>query len=98
MPRYTAQDCIDEKLPAEHAGKLKVLPNILDLRLNLNQLTGIIPEWVLYQPNRYYWGADSMIFNQENFDPDGKIAGFDNQPYNYNYYYEYYKDKYTDNN
>ena len=99
MPRYTAQDCIDELLPAEHEGKLKVLPNLTDLRLNANRLTGIIPEWTLYHPNLYHWGADGLVFNQdqETRDPNGVMPGFDNTPFNYNYYYEYYKDKYNNN-
>ena len=99
MPRYTAQDCIDEKLPAEHEGKFKILPKMMELRLNGNQLTGIIPDWVLYHPNLYYWGADVLLYNQDagEKDPEGNTPGFVNTPYNDNYYYEYYKDKYENN-
>ena len=67
--------------------------------MNGNQLTGIIPDWVLYHPNLYYWGADVLLYNQDagEKDPEGNTPGFVNTPYNDNYYYEYYKDKYENN-
>ncbi len=97
MPRYTLDDCVAENLPTEQVGKLKIIPNVEELRLNLNRLTGDLPEWLLYHPRLYDWNVYPLVFNQEGRDPSGKIAGFDNEPFNLNYYYEYYKDKYPTN-
>lgn len=76
----------------------KILPNMKLLSLNLNFLTGSIPDWLLFHPRLLDWFPDLLIFNQQErgLDTDGNNVGFDNVPSNYNKYYEafpkmYYK-------
>lgn len=68
----------------------KILPNMKRLSLNLNFLTGNIPNWLLYHPALLDWGSEIMIFNQMEYgvDSNGNIAKFDNEPRNYQYYFE----------
>lgn len=80
-------------------GKPKVLPKCKSLYLNLNYLTGKIPDWILYHPYLSDWDPYTLVFTQEGFDSNGKKAGFDNEPLNLDYYYELYplkKPKYQD--
>ena len=46
-------------------GKPKILPNCTMLRLNLNFLTGKLPDWLLYHPHFLDWAPDLLIFNQQ---------------------------------
>ena len=50
------------------------------LGLNLNRLTGKIPNWILKHPNLGCWVPYILVFNQEGKDSKGKAAGFDNEP------------------
>lgn len=50
------------------------------LGLNLNRLTGKIPNWILKHPNLGCWVPYMLVFNQEGKDAKGKAAGFDNEP------------------
>lgn len=61
-------------------GKPKVLPNAKVLRLNLNRLSGKLPDWLLNHPNIKEWDPDILIFVQEGKDTQGRKAGFDNIP------------------
>ncbi len=76
----------------------KVLPNMKHLAINLNRLTGNVPEWILYHPALDWWIPYIFIFSQEGKDVEGKSAGFDNEPANLNYYYKLYpyKQRYDD--
>lgn len=68
----------------------KILPNMKSLRLNLNFLTGKIPEWMLYHPRFLEWFPDALIFEQEELatDSEGNSVGFDEPPTDFEYYYE----------
>ncbi len=57
-----------------------VLPNMRDLKLNLNRLTGKIPDWMLYHPYLACWNPFILVFNQEGWDNKGAIAEFTNAP------------------
>lgn len=50
------------------------------LGLNLNRLTGRIPNWILNHPNLGCWVPYVLVFTQEGKDSQGKMAGFDNEP------------------
>lgn len=73
-------------------GKPKVLPNTKILRLNLNFLTGDIPDWILYHPKLQYWNPWILVFKQEGGKKNtaGELVGFDNAPSNWDYYWEKY--------
>ena len=68
-----------------------VLPNLEVLNLNLNFMTGDLPDWLLYHPRLSNFAPFGMIFSQENgYDRAGKVPGFDNEPDNLDYFYEFY--------
>lgn len=70
----------------------RVLPNCRQLSLNLNFLTGAVPNWILFHPHLVEWNAPTMIFNQQpkGKNSDGAAVGFSNMTedsYSYDYYY-----------
>ena len=69
-----------------------VLPNVRALRINLNFMTGDIPDWLLYHPNLMEWAAEVLVFPQQekSYDSDGNIVGFSNVPTSREYYFEAY--------
>ena len=71
-------------------GKPKILPNCTMLRLNLNFLTGSLPDWLLYHPHFIDWVPELLIFNQQEngFNTAGERARFDNVPLTFDYYYD----------
>lgn len=83
-------DAVDS-LPQALVGIPKVLPNMRYFCINLNRLTGEIPEWLLYHPALDWWVPSILVFTQEGKDETGRSAGFSNEPVNMNYYYEFYK-------
>ncbi|MFI3317203.1 MAG: BACON domain-containing carbohydrate-binding protein [Rikenellaceae bacterium] len=86
-----SDDAQRDTLPTYLVGKVKkVLPNVTELRLNLNRLNGELPDWLLYHPQLSLWDPDTLVFNQDGLNRDGDVAGFDNVPSNYDYYYQYY--------
>lgn len=92
---YTAEDfigrgdtlnwAVENKLP-------RVLPNIRTLRINLNFMTGELPDWLLYHPNLMELGAEVLIYPQQekSFDSKGNGVGFSNVPLSREYYFEAY--------
>ncbi len=82
-----------DTLPAAMLGKPKVLPRVQYFSINLNRLTGTLPDWLLYHPALDWWIPYILVFNQEGRDVDGNAAGFDNEPVNLNYYYDFYPTK-----
>ena len=70
----------------------RVLPNVRALRINLNFMTGDIPDWLLYHPNLMEWAAEVLVFPQQekSYDSDGNIVGFSNVPTSREYYFEAY--------
>ena len=67
----------------------KILPNCRMLRLNLNFLTGKLPNWLLYHPYLLEWAPDLLIFNQQEqgLNSAGEPVRFDNEPETFDYYY-----------
>ena len=91
---YTQEDInAVDTLPQALVGIPKVLPNIKRFSINLNRLTGELPEWLLRHPALDWWAPYTLIFSQEGKDKDGKTAGFSNEPINLNDYYEFYEGK-----
>lgn len=70
----------------------RILPNMKSLRINLNFMTGTLPDWLLYHPNIMEWGAEVLLYPQleKAIDSKGNSVGFDNVPTNYEYYFEAY--------
>ena len=70
----------------------RILPNMRSLRLNLNFFTGKLPDWLLYHPRLMEWGAETLIYPQQEkgIDSDGNTVGFDNVPTSQEYYFEAY--------
>lgn len=68
----------------------KILPNCTMLRLNLNFLTGNLPNWLLYHPHFLDWAPDLLIFNQQEkgLNSAGEAVRFDNEPNTFDYYYD----------
>lgn len=57
-----------------------ILPNMKYLTLNLNRLTGKVPNWILYHKYLACWNPFLLLFNQEGYDNKGTLAGFTNAP------------------
>ena len=68
----------------------KILPNCTMLRLNLNFLTGKLPDWLLYHPHFLDWAPDLLIFNQQEkgLNSAGEAVRFDNETNTFDYYYD----------
>lgn len=64
----------------EKDGIPQVLPNLKTFRLNLNRLSGELPEWLLKHPNLKEWDPYILVFPQEGKDHQGRLAGFTNEP------------------
>lgn len=70
----------------------RVLPFTRDLRLNLNFLTGKVPNWLLFHPYFAHWNPITFVFNQQESGKNskGNTVGFSNVElvnYDYSYYY-----------
>jgi hypothetical protein len=70
----------------------RILPNMKDLRINLNFMTGELPDWLLYHPHLLDWGAEVLIYPQQEkaVDSNGDVVGFGNAPATPEYYFEAY--------
>lgn len=94
MPTYTADDVKEFGDTVNWAvGNVpRILPNMRSLKINLNFMTGEVPEWLLYHPRLLEWGPEVLIFPQQEkaVDSDGKSVGFENAPANFEYYFEKY--------
>ncbi len=77
---------------AVESGLPRVLPNIKRLSLNLNFLTGELPEWLLYHPRVMEWNPNTFIYTQQEsvHDSKGELPGFNNTPTSAEYYFEKY--------
>lgn len=92
---YTEQDIVNsaDTLPRKMLTVKRVMPQLKMFAINLNRLTGPLPEWLLYHPSLDWWDTGTLIFTQEGKDELGNLAGFSNLPANLNYYYEVYTKK-----
>lgn len=94
FPKWTAEEVnACDTLPSILIGLPKVLPNTTLFAINLNRLSGVLPDWLLYHPKLDLWYPSSLVFMQEGKDTKGNLAGFENEPANLDYYYEHYVNK-----
>lgn len=94
FPKWTAEEVHScDTLPDKLIGLPKVLVDTDMFAINLNNLHGNIPDWLLYHPKLDLWYPSSLIFPQEGKTSYGVSAGFDNVPANLDYYYEVYVNK-----
>lgn len=92
--KYTQADIsAADSLPQALVGTPKVLPNIKRFSINVNRLTGELPEWLLHHPALDWMDPFTLVFTQEGKDQDGKLAGFTNEPVNLDEYYRFYEGK-----
>jgi hypothetical protein len=70
----------------------RILPNMRSLRINLNFMTGELPQWLLYHPNLMEWAPEVLIYPQQekSFNSEGEAVGFSNTPTSMEYYFEAY--------
>ena len=71
----------------------KILPNVRVFSVNLNFMTGTIPNWIKYHPNFGLWAPFTFIFPQsEGYNNYGQVTGFTSSsvPANLDEYYELY--------
>lgn len=59
-----------------------IMPQLEQLSINLNYLSGEIPDWLLYHPNLRCWDPYTLVFNQyeRSRDSRGRNTGFSNEP------------------
>ncbi|MGN0201548.1 MAG: hypothetical protein ACI399_01405 [Candidatus Cryptobacteroides sp.] len=94
FPRWTeAEVNACDTLPSRLIGLPKVLPNTDMFAINLNRLTGELPDWLLFHPKLDIWIPFSLVFPQDGKDQEGNSCGFTNEPANLDYYYEEYVNK-----
>lgn len=76
---------VENKLP-------RILPNMRSLKINLNFMTGDLPDWLLYHPRLMEWSPTVLIYQQMESatDSHGAVVGFDNVPTSTEYYFEAY--------
>lgn len=92
---YTAEDIAergDTLLWAVESGLPRILPNARVLRLNLNFLSGTLPDWLLYHPRLMEWVPEILVYQQQEngLNSEGEVVGFDNEPTSTEYYFEKY--------
>ena len=94
FPKWTAEEVhACDTLPDRLIGLPKVLPNTKLLTMNLNRLSGELPDWLLYPPCLELWVPDALVFPQDGRDAQGNACGFSNTPANLDYYYAEYVNK-----
>lgn len=65
-----------------------VLPNTKSFNINLNFLTGKLPNWIIFHPYLIDWYPESMVFQQEaGKNSDGVEVGFNEVPMDFDYFY-----------
>lgn len=65
-----------------------VLPNTKVFYINLNFLTGKLPNWIIFHPYLIDWYPESMVFQQEGGkNSDGVEVGFNEVPMDFDYFY-----------
>ncbi len=70
----------------------RVLPNLKHFAINLNFITGELPNWLLYHPRLTLFDPFTLVFPQETggYDVSGDVPGFTNVPASFDYFYEFY--------
>lgn len=91
------EDTIGNEIARDYLiGAPKVWPRMKKLSLNLNFMTGKLPDWILYHPYLSFWDPFTMIFQQELSTTSSKakntkgevITKFSNEPTNLSNYGE----------
>lgn len=94
MPTYTEDDVREYGDTVNWAvGNLpRILPNMRSLKINLNFMTGDLPEWLIYHPRFLEWGPEVLIFPQQekSVNSEGKSVGFNEVPSSFEYYFKIY--------
>lgn len=92
---YTEADIANsaDTLPRRLLTVKRVMPQLKMLALNLNRLTGKLPDWILWHPSLDWWDPYTLLFTQEGKDELGNLTGFTNTPANLNEYYKEYVKK-----
>lgn len=82
----------DKKIKGQDV--LKVLPKMKQLSINLNFITGDLPNWILFHPYFMSWNPDGLIIPQwiKGKDTNSNSVGFsnvgsNNPNFNYKYFY-----------
>lgn len=92
--KWTAEEVnACDTLPQILIGLPKVLPNTNFFAINLNRLSGKLPDWLLYHPKLDLWFPFSLVFIQEGKTIEGRPTGFTNEPASMDYYYDHYVNK-----
>ena len=92
---YTEEDFSergDTLLWAVESRLPRVLPNMKQFDINLNVVTGELPEWLLYHARLREWVPTTFIYVQQEacHDSEGNIPSFVNVPTSQEYYFEKY--------
>lgn len=73
---------------------LKVWPKMKEFAINLNFLTGELPNWILFHPYFMHWNPEGRVITQwtKGKDTKGSTVGFENTSgnnpnFNFKYYY-----------
>lgn len=94
MPAYTADDVREFGDTVNWAvGRVpRILPNMRSLKINLNFMTGDLPEWLIYHPRFLEWGPEVLIFPQQEkaLNSNGESVGFNDVPSSFEFYFEKY--------
>jgi hypothetical protein len=94
MPAYTAEDVREFGDTVNWAvGRVpRILPNMRSLKINLNFMTGDLPEWLIYHPRFLEWGPEVLIFPQQEkaINSNGESVGFNDVPSSFEFYFEKY--------
>lgn len=86
-----ADACNDPNKKAKLNTVPAVLPNAEFFAINLNFITGDLPDWILYHPRFARFNPFALIMTQENgYDPEGNVPRFDNEPVSFDEFYDFY--------
>lgn len=98
-PYYTdadiaLSDTIQSASP-ENLAKLKtiqrVMPKMEVFSINLNFLTGNVPDWLFYHPRFANFIPFTFVYTQDSgYDTEGKVPRIDNEPANLDDFYKFY--------
>lgn len=77
---YLSYNYFTGSIPEMGGKDANVMPNLKQFTVNLNRLTGNVPDWILYHPNVICWNPFMLVFNQEGYDDNGAMAIMPNAP------------------
>lgn len=93
MPAYSSEDLVKYGGDTVELGKLpRILPNMRSLKINLNFMTGDLPDWLIYHPRFLEWGPEVLIFPQQekSVNSKGNRVGFNEVPTSFEFYFKKY--------